>query len=265
MAAPVIIPELQFIDADGHPYAGGTLETYVVGTSTPKQTWVDPDQTALQTNPIVLDAAGRCLCWGDGNYRLILRDSAGNQVWDQPATTIVSAAMAPVVAAPTIADALELLGIQDLIDAEAAARSAADSAEQTARIAADSAEQTARIAADNTLTTNLNAEIARATAAEAALAGGALSGGSGYAHLPGGNLVQWGAAGTTGGGTATVYFPIPFPTACQSVQVTLLANSLNLTARVSAAAATNAFAVFTEDTSNTGGKDSFFYWSAFGN
>jgi hypothetical protein len=262
MAAPVIIPELQFIDADGRPYAGGTLETYIVGTSTPKATWIDPAQSALNTNPIVLNAAGRCLCWGDGEYRLILRDAAGNQVWDQPATTIVSAAMAPVVSAPTISDALELLGIDDLIAAEAAARSAADSAEQTARIAADTAETNARTAADTTLQANIDAEVARATAAEAALAGGALGGGSGYANIAGGNLMQWGSAATSGG-SAAVTFPIAFPVACQSVTATTYANSLNIVIRI-ASVATNAFGVITVDTSNTGGKDTGFFWSAFG-
>jgi hypothetical protein len=67
---PVIIPEQQFNDADGHPYAGGSLTTYVPGTTTPKQTWLDPGQAALNTNPIILDAAGRCLLYGDGDYRL---------------------------------------------------------------------------------------------------------------------------------------------------------------------------------------------------
>jgi hypothetical protein len=158
MAALLPSPELQFCDADGMPYAGGTLATLVAGTSTPKPTWVDPMQAALNTNPIVLDAAGRCLCWGDGDYRLILHDAAGNLIWDQPSSTIVSAAMMPVVTAPTIPDAVEILGINDLIAAEADIRSAADSAETSARIAADA-----------TLTTNLNAEIARAEAAEANL------------------------------------------------------------------------------------------------
>lgn len=46
---------------------------------------------------------------------------------------------------------------------------AADAAETAARIAADSAEEAARIAGDNTLTTNLAAEVTRATAAEATL------------------------------------------------------------------------------------------------
>lgn len=153
---PVIIPEQQFNDADGHPYAGGSLATYVPGTTTPKQTWLDPSQAALNTNPIILDAAGRCLIWGDGDYRLILRDAAGNLIWDIPATTLVSAAMYPVVSAPTIADAVHLLGLDDALTGSELA-------------AAISAEQTARIAADTTLQNNINAETARAEAAEANL------------------------------------------------------------------------------------------------
>jgi hypothetical protein len=177
MAAPIIVPEPQFCDQNGIPYSAGTLTTYVAGTSTPKPTYTDPALTALNTNPIVLNAAGRCVMWGDGKFRLVLRDALGNLIWDQPATTIVSAAMEPVVSAPTIPDALDLLGVTAAIAAEATARSNADSAEQSARIAADNAEAAtraaadtaetnARTAADNTLTTNLNNEIARAEAAE---------------------------------------------------------------------------------------------------
>jgi hypothetical protein len=105
MADPVV-RQSPISDADGHPYAGGTIETYIPGTSTPKATYLDPALTAANTNPIILDAAGRATMYGDGKYRLILRDAAGNEIWDIEATTIVSAAMAPVVEAPTIADAL---------------------------------------------------------------------------------------------------------------------------------------------------------------
>src|SRR4051794_24094113 len=140
MAAPVISPELQWSDANGTPYAGGTIETYQPGTSTPKPVYVDPDLSASATNPVVLDAAGRSLMYGDGDYRLVLRDALGNQIFDVEATSIVSAAMAPVVSAPTIADAVDLLGLGDASASEAAARAAADSAEQSARIAADNAE-----------------------------------------------------------------------------------------------------------------------------
>ena len=173
-------PNPQFCDANGKPYAGGSLATYVAGTSTPKTTWYEHTGTSANTNPIVLDEAGRCLMFGDGEYRLVLKDAAGNLVFDQYSTTIVSAAMEPVVAAPTLPDALLLLGVDDAIAAEAAARSAADSAETLARIAsdgneasaraaADSSEATDRASADASLLTAIDNEIARAEAAEASL------------------------------------------------------------------------------------------------
>jgi hypothetical protein len=151
MGVPIVVPYLQWADAEGTPYAGGTITTYIAGTSTPKSTWLDPGLTALNTNPIVLNAAGYSLMYGNGDYRLIVKDIHGNLVADIEATTIVSAAMAPVVSAPTIADALDILGVNSLIAAEATARSNADSAEQNARIAADDAEGTARFNADNDL------------------------------------------------------------------------------------------------------------------
>jgi hypothetical protein len=215
MVAPVITPLLQWSDADGNPYAGGTIETYVPGTSTPKATWVDPDQLAFNTNPVVLDAAGRSLMYGDGDYRLVVRDAAGNLIADFEASTIVSAAMAPVVAAPTIADAVDMLGIDDLIAAEASARAAADSAEATARIAGDAALTTIT----DGLRTDLDAEIARATAAEAALQDQI----DGIAGTP---LLQSGNGATDAGtGTQTVTFATPFgapPTVVATVRGTAL-------------------------------------------
>jgi hypothetical protein len=168
MGAPIINPEPQFCDQNGKPYAAGTIYTYEQGTTTYKPTYTDPALTALNPQPIVLNAAGRCTMWGDGDFRLILRDALGNLIWDQPATTIVSAAMEPVVSAPTIPDALNLLGVSGLIAAEATARSNADSAEQSARIAGDNtlqanidAEATARFNADSTLYTEFtNADTA---------------------------------------------------------------------------------------------------------
>ena len=147
---PALLPPavLQFADATGRPYAGGTLDTFVVGTTTPKTTWMDPAGDAENTYPIVLDAAGRCIIFGNGGYRTVLKDADGNLVWDQPSYTYVSVAMLPVVGAATLEDAREAMGITDAIEAEAVARAAADSAEATARAAADAAEASARAAAD---------------------------------------------------------------------------------------------------------------------
>ena len=69
-------PELQFLDTNGDPYAGGTLATYVTATSVPKTTRQDINATAVNTNPIVLDAAGRCIVFADG-VRVVLHDAAG--------------------------------------------------------------------------------------------------------------------------------------------------------------------------------------------
>jgi hypothetical protein len=190
-------PVPQFCDANGLPYAGGSISTYVVGTTTPKQTWLDPQQAALNTNPIVLDAAGRCVMYGDGDYRLILRDAAGNLVWDQPSSTIVSAAMYPVVSAPTIADAQVLLGITGF--ATSADLANAISAEQNARIAADTAETNRAEAAE----ANLQSQIDAINTTLAGITGGTTT-------LP---TVQAGSAITDSDGHKRVTFTTAFASA----------------------------------------------------
>jgi hypothetical protein len=193
-AALLPAPELQFIDGNGDPISGGTVETYIPGTSTPKTTWLDQAQTAVNTNPIVLNSDGRCIIFADGDYRVVLRDAAGNEIYDQLSSTVVSAAMYPVVSAPTIADAVHLLGLDGMIADEAAARAAADSAEQAARIAAD-----------NALGARIDAEITRATAAEAHLQTeiDGLSGG-------GAAEVVYGGFANAGSGHVRITFPTPF-------------------------------------------------------
>lgn len=200
--------EFQAIDADGHPYAGGTLATYVPGTSTPKSTWQDEGLSALNTNPIILDSAGRCIIWGDGLYRTILRDAAGNLIWDQMSTTVVSSAMEAFALAPTIADALNQLGVQDLIDASVAV------------------ETNRATAAEAALGTRIDNEIARATAAETALgaridaetaariaADNALSDRIDGIHdtvTTAGVQIRYGTATTDGSGNVYIPFDPPF-------------------------------------------------------
>jgi hypothetical protein len=162
---PLIPVPIQVIDPDGHPIVGGTIGTFIPGTTTQKQTWADIGQTASNPNPIITDAAGRFIAYGDGDYRLIVHDATGQLVYDINTTTLVSAAMFPVVSAPTIADAQNLLGIEDW--------SSQIAAEQAARIASDGdlhnqivAETNRATAAENTLTTNLNTEITNRTNAD---------------------------------------------------------------------------------------------------
>jgi hypothetical protein len=253
MATAILLPapELQFCDADGKPYAGGTIATYVPGTTTPKATWVDPGEAALNTNPIVLDAAGRCIIYGDGNYRLILRDAAGNLIWDQPSSTIVSAAMYPVVSAPTIADAQNLLGITGF--ATAADLASAISAEQNARIAADTAETNRAEAAE----ANLQSQI---DAINTTLAG--MGGSSGLPHFEAGV----GVSDSTG--VATVTFTTTFTTA-PAVVGTILNTALGDEWLAIGYTSTTGFTAYvsqpTGGGSSLGGAPIGFWWIAMGN
>jgi len=76
---------VQFLDQNGDPYAGGKLYTYESGTTTPQTTYSDEAGTP-NTNPIILDSAGRCDLWLDPalTYTLTLKDSADVLVktWD---------------------------------------------------------------------------------------------------------------------------------------------------------------------------------------
>lgn len=49
----------QFFDSNGVPLAGGLLYVYTAGTTTPATTWTTNSGAVANTNPIVLNAAGR--------------------------------------------------------------------------------------------------------------------------------------------------------------------------------------------------------------
>lgn len=91
MATILPIGKTQFLDANGDPLAGGTIDFYIPNTSTRKDTYQDSDQTVVNSNPVVLDAAGRAVVYGSGSYRQVLKDAAGNQIFDVlTAETVVS-------------------------------------------------------------------------------------------------------------------------------------------------------------------------------
>jgi len=75
--------ESTFLDSNGNPLSGGQVYYYVPSTTTPKTTWQDVNQTTPNSNPVVLDAAGRALVWGSGNYRQQVFDKNNNLIWDQ--------------------------------------------------------------------------------------------------------------------------------------------------------------------------------------
>ncbi len=72
-----------FFDVNGNPLSSGKVYSYIPGTTTPKTTWQDAAETIPNTNPVVLDAAGRALILGSGNYRQQVYDKNNNLQWDQ--------------------------------------------------------------------------------------------------------------------------------------------------------------------------------------
>lgn len=64
---------LQFFDQNGAVLAGGLLCTFSSGTNTPLNTYADPLGTVPNSDPIVLDSAGRAVIYFQASaYRLLL-------------------------------------------------------------------------------------------------------------------------------------------------------------------------------------------------
>src|SRR5882672_5036530 len=76
----------QYLDDAADPVASGTVTYYVPNTSTKKTVWQDATETTPQSNPVLLDAAGRPQpdgqTFGAGNYRQVVKDVNGVVIWD---------------------------------------------------------------------------------------------------------------------------------------------------------------------------------------
>lgn len=122
MSSATLLPngEQQFCDGAGVPYSSGLVYLYTPGTTDFKDSYQNEAGTILNENPVPLDSAGRAVIFGIGDYRQILVDQDANQIWDQIVTgalaaDAISTAMAPICAAATTEQAVELLGIPELI------------------------------------------------------------------------------------------------------------------------------------------------------
>lgn len=70
----------QFFDDSGNPLAGGSIDVYSPGTTTPIDSYKESSLTTPHTNPIVLDAYGRPpggQIWFSGNVKTVVKTSGG--------------------------------------------------------------------------------------------------------------------------------------------------------------------------------------------
>jgi len=74
----------QFFNNDGTVLAGGKLQTYIAGTSTPKTSYTTSTGNIAHTNPIILDSAGRVpggeIWLTAGLYKFVLSTSTNTLI-----------------------------------------------------------------------------------------------------------------------------------------------------------------------------------------
>ncbi len=82
-AAPIQIDFLiaGLKDASGNNLSGGFIHTYVVGTTTNKDTWQDPLKASTHANPIELDANGKAQVYAEGKYKIVITNAAGTVLY----------------------------------------------------------------------------------------------------------------------------------------------------------------------------------------
>jgi hypothetical protein len=79
---PIVQPHVTFVNGAGMPCVGCKLSTYGAGTTTPLATYTDATGTSVNSNPIILDAAGGAQIWlGSNSYKFVLKDALGNTIW----------------------------------------------------------------------------------------------------------------------------------------------------------------------------------------
>lgn len=77
--------QVQFFSDDGVPLAGGKANFYEAGTSVAQDTYSDSDLSTPNTNPVILDSAGRAVIYFAPTpaYKLILTDADDVVVFTQ--------------------------------------------------------------------------------------------------------------------------------------------------------------------------------------
>jgi len=92
---PMPFVKAQWLDANGDPYSGAQLFTYLTGTTTKSNTYTDQALTTPNANPIILDSAGRATVFLAARaYKFVLApatdtDPPASALWTQDAISSV--------------------------------------------------------------------------------------------------------------------------------------------------------------------------------
>lgn len=83
MAGRFSNPNVQYLDENGDPLAGGKLAFFESNTSTPLDTFSDDNLSVKNTNPIILDDAGRSgdIFFLNQDYKVQLSDADDAVIW----------------------------------------------------------------------------------------------------------------------------------------------------------------------------------------
>jgi hypothetical protein len=101
----------------GLPLSGGLLYTYAAGTLTPLATFTDAGGGSSNTNPVVLDSAGRAdVFLGNSTYRMILKSALGVTVWDEDNITSTGAVLATLASTSSAAAGPALVGLNPTLN-----------------------------------------------------------------------------------------------------------------------------------------------------
>lgn len=78
-------PKVTFFDDNGDPLSAGTVTFELPGTGTPLDSYSDADLTIPNSNPVVLDAAGRATIFLNPRigYKITVQDYLGNTIYTQ--------------------------------------------------------------------------------------------------------------------------------------------------------------------------------------
>ena len=115
MATGTIIPSPIFtgIDTNGDPVDGGKLYTYAAGTTTAQTTYSDVNLTSANTNPVVLDSAGRATLFvtTGSSFKYVLKTSADVTIWTADNIGAVPKSTATLDVTVTAGEAISALDV----------------------------------------------------------------------------------------------------------------------------------------------------------